>query len=77
MEQSRRDKLLSREFLGGLIFAAIMLVAYALKAEADYNDLGFWLSVAFGLPTGALTVQKAVGGLVRGGAQPPPAQAQS
>lgn len=64
--RDRFDKLMSREFLAGLLFAAVMLVAYAMRPDADYNDLGFWLSVAFGLPTGALTVQKAVGGLVRG-----------
>lgn len=63
----RLDKLLSREFLCGVLMAIIMLIAYVLRDGAEYSDLGFWLSVAFGLPTGALTIQKAAGSLTKGG----------
>ena len=62
-QQSRVDKLLSREFLAGLIGVAILAAAYFLKDGIDFSDFALWLMISLGVPTGALTVQKAVGSI--------------
>lgn len=69
----RVDKLLSREFLSGLIGVVVLSLAYFAKDGIDFSDFALWLMIALGVPTGALTVQKAVGSITKGappGGQP-------
>ena len=69
--KERLDKLLSREFLAGLLpFVVGAIALFLLREEGkpfvEFDQWAFWSAIFLGIPAASLTVQKTAGTLKSG-----------